>query len=203
MPVNVKSNDTRRLANHTELLDPAKSSGSFQINIPFPADNIAIINQTNATLAVDIGQVGDPTGEALPFLPMAILALPIRETQKITVFWSGSIAAEANKIILLFSDEAIQIQGGTLSPTGVNVVNVANVPDVNISVMPEITLAANQQIKLNAGVDIDTLPPLVAGAAAIGTVGVTSLPGIEGPAAHDAPISGKPLRGAGRAANAN
>jgi hypothetical protein len=147
------------------------------VGIPFLADYLSIQNlTTDVTVYFEEGDLFSQGPEATPVEPGAYISTRIRETQRITVFWSSPAPTVQGDIIALqFSDEFIPIQAGNITPnsTAANV-NVLNAPVVNVNTLPALPAGGNAI----GVVAVSALPAIPAGANAIGTVGVTALPAI-------------------------
>ena len=167
MPNIVRVHDDALLARHTVILTQGATSGRFVSSVPFPADYVAILNQTEATIYFVEGEQYSQSPEVTPVEPGGYISTRIRETQKVTCFWSSTSALPAGATAtLVFSNEPIPLQAGNLTPNATTSnVAVTNTPTVNVNTLPSVNVAS--------------LPALPAGANAIGTVGVTSLPSVK------------------------
>lgn len=141
----------KMLINSPVYLTPGQTSGSFKMSIPFPAAYILVLNDTEATIAVCIGEQASQPPDAQIWSPGAYISMPLIEaTQKVTVFWTSqsAIAIDNNLVQFYFSNITIPIQGGSFGSTSassnVDVMNTvttqfAAAQDVNVETMPILT----------------------------------------------------------------
>ena len=172
-----------RLSKQSTVLEVGVVGGRFIASIPFSADYISIQNLTAAvTLHFEEGELFSRGAEAIPVEAGAYISTRMRETQKVTVFWTSSVpTVQGDVIALQFSDEFIPIQAGSATVTDVNVTALPAIPaganaigTVGVTALPAIPAGANAI----GTVGVTALPAIPAGANAIGTVGVTALPAI-------------------------
>ena len=164
MPNIVRVHDDALLSRHTEILTQGATSGRFVTGVPFPADYVAILNQTEATIYFVEGEQYSQSPEVTPVEPGGYISTRIRETQKVTCFWASTGALPAGATAtLVFSNEPIPLQAGNLTPNATTSnVAVTNTPNVNVSSLPNVS--------------VTSLPPLPAGTNNIGDVDVLTLP---------------------------
>lgn len=182
MTTNIR-HDISLLSRHTEILKQGATVDQFRASIPFPADHVAIINQTEATLFFIEGEPFSQSPECTPVEPGGYISTRIRETQKMTVFWrSDNPLPNGATVTLAFSNEPIPLQAGNITPnsttsnvavTNTATVNVNTLPTIDISTLPAIPAGANAI----GSVEVTTLPALPAGGNAIGSVEVSNFPG--------------------------
>ena len=182
MPSIVRVHDAALLSRHTENLTQGATSGRFVTSVPFPADYVAILNQTEATVYFVEGEQYNQSPEVTPVEPGGYISTRIRETQKLTCWWTSANPLPAGATATLaFSNEPIPLQAGNLTPNATTSnVAVTNTPTVNVNTLPAVDIQS--LVALPAGtnaigtVEVTALPALPAGTNALGTVEVTALP---------------------------
>lgn len=190
-------NSQKQLVNTSITLDIGKTSGSFEISIPFVAEYMLVMNDSGATLSVNIGNVFQSSNDAQLFTPGKYISLPlIQPTQKLTVFWnSDAVLSDVDNLVqFYFSNVTIPLSGGDYGGAStsqdVTVMNTvttqfAATPSVNVQSLPENPLEVAINGALPSGtnniglVDVNTLPSLPQGTNNIGQVDINTLPTVQ------------------------
>jgi len=146
------------------------TSGKQTVPIPFAVDNYALINNTAATVLIADGELFSKPGVATQISPFTYISSPLeQETQKVTVFWDTTTVIQdgSNTIELMFANEEIRLQVGSLAAAGVAAnVTVANFPAVQAVTIPALPTGGN----VIGVVGVNALPALSTGTNVIGHV---------------------------------
>lgn len=127
MPSIVRIHEEPKFYERVLNLPTTGASGYIPIDIPFPALYIAVINQSQATLNYADGLITLQPPTAIPVQANGFISTNIRDTQHMTLFWSGGPLSNNPTVIIRYSNEPIPVQAGNLSPAGQNV-QVSNFP---------------------------------------------------------------------------
>ena len=190
--------DQRKMYSYPLTLEAGQTSGWKQIELPFPASNIAVLNSSTATISYQVGQATALSPDAVPVAPGVFIGMPMITTDKITIFWSSTnpiSSTSGNQVVIVTSNLTISVSGGAMQAGGVSSnVTVTSIPSislgagtnnighVDVDALPALPAGANSigNVGLNAGinnighVDVDALPALPAGANTIGNVGLNA-----------------------------
>lgn len=89
-------------------LDTSKQSGQQTIEVPINARYVNIVNNTAAAVYLSSGRVNSQTPDALPAPANTFVSYPVKQQGVYTLFWSGTVTAPQNTVLVQFSDMPFQ-----------------------------------------------------------------------------------------------